>query len=132
VISLSLDNETGRLGVIDSKKTAPSGTQPRNFPGDVLISPDDRFIYVSNRGHNSVAVFAVDQDSGKLTLVDRTPCGGKFPRNLALTPSARHLFAANQKSGRVTILERDAESGRLTDTGATIEIGTPMCVKIVR
>lgn len=130
VVSLSLDNDTGRLAVIDSRNAAPSGTHPRNFPGDVLIAPDGRFVYVSNRGHNTIVVFALDQDSGRLTPVEHAPCGGKFPRQFALTPSGKHLFAANQKSNRVSILERDAQSGRLADTGKSIEIGTPMCVKI--
>lgn len=67
-----------------------------------------------------------------VTLVDHTPCGGATPRNLALTPSGRHLLSANQNADRINIFARDAATGRLADTGRSIDIGTPMCVKIVR
>jgi 6-phosphogluconolactonase len=74
---------------------------------------------------------AVDQETGSLSLVDYIPCGGATPRNLALTPSGGHLFSANQNADRISIFVRDARKGMLTDTGRGIEIGTPMCVKIV-
>nr|WP_287112774.1 beta-propeller fold lactonase family protein [Mesorhizobium sp.] len=75
---------------------------------------------------------SVDQETGTLALVDHTPCGGATPRNLALTPSGRHLLSANQNADRINIFARDAATGRLADTGRSIDIGTPMCVKIVR
>ncbi|MGX9117388.1 lactonase family protein [Mesorhizobium sp. BHbsci] len=81
------------------------------------MSPDGRFLYGSNRGHVSVAVFSVDQETGTLALVDHTPCGGATPRNLALTPSGRHLLSANQNADRINIFARDAATGRLADTG---------------
>ena len=130
VVSLALDSQTGRLDLIDTKPGAPGGHQ--NFPGDVVLSPDGRFLYLSNRSHDSnIGVFAVNEDSGKLGILEHTPCGGSWPRNIALTPSAEHLFVANEKSNRVAILSRDAASGKLTDTGKSIQIGTPKCVRIV-
>ncbi|TIT00982.1 MAG: lactonase family protein, partial [Mesorhizobium sp.] len=72
-----------------------------------------RFLYGSNRGHDSVAVFSVDQQTGTLALVDYAPCGGATPRNLALTPSGGHLFSANQNADRISIFARDAATGRL-------------------
>lgn len=132
VVSLELDNATGVFAFIDAKPAVPAEARDKNHCADIQISPDGRFVYGSNRGHDSIAIFSVDQDSGKLALVDYTPCGGSTPRNLAITPSGRHLFSANQNADRVTIFARDGATGKLTDTGRAIEVGTPMCVRIVK
>ncbi|MER9233062.1 lactonase family protein [Mesorhizobium sp. M0622] len=132
IVSLALDEALGKLTMIDSKPAVPAEARDGNHCADIQISPDGRFLYGSNRGHDSVVVFSVDQQTGKLALVDYTPCGGATPRNLALTPSGGHLFSANQNADRISIFARDAATGRLTDTGRSIEIGTPMCVRIVR
>lgn len=131
VASLSLDGSSGSLALIDVKPAVPAEARDQNHCADIQISPDGRFLYGSNRGHDSISVFAVDQQSGRLTSEGFTPCGGATPRNLCLTPSGRHLLSANQNADRISIFSRDAETGRLTDTGAAIEIGTPMCIKIV-
>jgi 6-phosphogluconolactonase len=132
VVSLALDQSSGKLSVIDAKPAVPAQARAINHCADIQISPDGRFLYGSNRGHDSVAIFSVDQQSGELNIVDFTPCGGATPRNLALTPSGRHLFSANQNADRISIFARDETSGRLTDTGQAIAIGTPMCVRITR
>lgn len=132
VVSLALDDTSGRLSVIDTKPAVPAAARDGNHCADIQISPDGRFLYGSNRGHDSVAVFSVDQQTGTLVLVDYAPCGGATPRNLALTPSGGHLFSANQNADRISIFARDAATGRLADTGRFIDVGTPMCVKIVR
>lgn len=132
VVSLALDDTSGKLTIIDTKPAVPAEARNSNHCADIQISPDGRFLYGSNRGHDSVAVFSVDQQTGTLALVDYKPCGGATPRNLALTPSGSHLFSANQNADRISIFARDAATGRLADTGRSIDIGTPMCVKIVR
>ncbi|MER8377910.1 lactonase family protein [Mesorhizobium sp. M0960] len=132
VVSLALDEASGKLTVVDSKPAVPAEARDGNHCADIQISPDGRFLYGSNRGHDSIAVFSIDQQTGRLALVDYTPCGGATPRNLALTPSGGHLFSANQNADRISIFARDAATGRLTDTGRSIGIGTPMCVRIVR
>ncbi|MER9849806.1 lactonase family protein [Mesorhizobium sp. M0106] len=132
VVSLALDEASGKLTVIDSKPAVPPEARDGNHCADIQISPDGRFLYGSNRGHDSIVVFSIDQQTGRIALVDYTPCGGATPRNLALTPSGGHLFSANQNADRISIFARDAATGRLTDTGRSIEIGTPMCVRIVR
>ncbi|RWQ64754.1 lactonase family protein [Mesorhizobium sp.] len=132
VVSLALDDVSGRLTVIDTKPAVPAEARDGNHCADIQISPDGRFLYGSNRGHDSVAVFSVDQQTAALALVDYTPCGGATPRNLALTPSGHHLFSANQNADRISIFARDMATGRLADTGRSIDVGTPMCVKIVR
>lgn len=131
VVSLALDEASGRLAIVDAKPAVPAEARAGNHCADIQISPDGRFLYGSNRGHDSIVILAVDQRTGALALVCHTPCGGSTPRNLALTPSGGHLLSANQNADRITIFARDAATGLLSDTGHAIEIGTPMCVRIV-
>lgn len=131
IVSLSLDSTTGKLSVIDAQPAVPADAREHNHCADIQMSPDGRFVYGSNRGHDSVVIFSVDQQTGRLSLVNYTPCGGSTPRNLCLTPSGGHLFSANQNADCISIFSRDAATGLLTDTGHAIKIGTPMCVKIV-
>lgn len=131
VVALTLDEETGVLDEVNALPAVPDEARDNNHCADIQISPDGRFVYGSNRGHDSICMFSVDQESGALSPLGYTPCGGATPRNLALTPSGAHLFSANQNADRVTIFRRDAASGLLADTGKAIEIGTPMCIKIV-
>jgi 6-phosphogluconolactonase len=132
VVSMALDDASGKLSIIDAKPAVPAEARDSNHCADIQISPDGRFIYGSNRGHDSVVIMEVGQQTGALDLVGYVRCGGATPRNLALTPSGGHLFSANQNADRISIFARDAASGMLTDTGRAIEIGTPMCVRIVR
>ena len=131
VASLSLDPASGNLALIDTLPAVPAEARDHNHCADIQISPDGRFVYGSNRGHDSIPIFAVDQDTGSLSFVDYAPCGGAIPRHLALTPSGDHLLSANQNADVVTIFARNAATGRLEDTGKAIRIGTPMCVRIV-
>ncbi|MBZ9738891.1 MULTISPECIES: lactonase family protein [unclassified Mesorhizobium] len=131
IISMAFDETIGKLSILDAKPAVPAEARNDNHCADIQISPDGRFVYGSNRGHDSVVVMAVDQETAGLSLVDYVPCGGATPRNLALTPSGGHLFSANQNADRISIFARDPGSGMLTDTGRVIEIGTPMCVRIV-
>jgi 6-phosphogluconolactonase len=128
--SLSIDPATGELALIATLPAVPAEARDHNHCADIQISPDGRFLYGSNRGHDSVAVVAVDQETGKLSPVAFTPCGGATPRNLGMSPSGKLLFSANQNGDVVTIFRRDAETGQLTEAGS-IPIGTPMCVRIV-
>jgi 6-phosphogluconolactonase len=131
ISSFAIDSHTGKLTAIDAHSAIDENNPAPNGSADIRISPDGRFVYGSNRGQDSIAVFEVDPASGMLSPVGIFSSGGETPRNLALTPSGRHLFCANQDSDRISIFERDDRTGRLTDTGTAIEIGTPMCVRIV-
>ncbi len=131
VASLSLDAASGALTLIDVQPAVPAEARDSNHCADIQISPDGRYLYGSNRGHDSISIFSVDQQSGRLTPQGFTPCGGATPRNLCLTPTGGHLLCANQNADRISIFSRDAATGRLTDTGRAIEVGTPMCVKMV-
>ena len=120
----------GSIAVLDVAAALPEGVS-NSHAADIHISPDGRFLYGSNRGHDSISIFAVEQESGRLTPRGHISSGGRTPRNFAMTPSGRHLLVANQDSDTIVVLARDAESGGLTDTGCRLDIGTPMCLRIV-
>ncbi|MBX2806360.1 MAG: lactonase family protein [Hyphomicrobiales bacterium] len=125
----SLSVATSRiLELVESVPTVADEAAKGNHCSDIQISPDDRFLYVANRGADVISVFAVKQDGG-LAPVESPPCGGKTPRALALSPCGGWLLSANQDSDQIAIFARDARTGRLTPGPAPIEIGTPMCIK---
>jgi 6-phosphogluconolactonase len=115
----------GRLTPGQVLKTAPSGG-PRNYPAEVLVSGDGKHVYLSNRGHDSVAHFAVD--GAGLTMVGTTAVGGKYPRHIVLDPSGSFLFAANQNSNNVTSFAVDKATGKLTPSGTALQTAIPVCV----
>ena len=93
------------------------------------MHPSGKFLYGSNRGHDTIAVFAIDEKSGKLTLRENQPTQGKTPRNFGIDPTGAFLLAANQDSDNVVVFRIDAKTGRLTPTGQSVEVGKPVCVK---
>ena len=117
----------GEMQLVQSWVTIPSGVDSHG--ADIHLSPDGAFLYCSNRGHDSIAAFGVDQENGNLSDIGYTPAGGKTPRNFTLTPDGNWLLIANQNSDCITIFLRDRSSGKLTDTGKRIEIGTPVCIR---
>ncbi len=132
IAALAFDPATGTLTPIDTQPAVPAEAAAHNHCSDIQVSPDGRFVYGANRGHDSIAAFAVDQETGRLGAPHYTPCGGSTPRHTALSPAGRLFFSANQNGDCISIFARDSETGRLTDTGKPITIGTPMCVKVVR
>lgn len=111
-----------------TQTTLPDGFSGPNATAHVLVSPDGRFVYASNRGHDSIAIFAVDAESGTLSKVAITLTGGAEPRNFALTPDGRWLLAANQNSDTIVPFRRDATTGLLERTSAPISVKTPVCI----
>ncbi|MEU6849780.1 lactonase family protein [Actinacidiphila alni] len=130
VIVCGYDPDSGTVTPGAPQPTVPAGSEPgeRNYPAEVVVSPDGAFVYVSNRGHNSVARFRAAADGGTLTLVDAVPTGGAYPRHIALGADGALLFAANQNGGSVTVFRRDAATGALTAAGAPFAAPTPVCV----
>ncbi len=89
------------------------------------MHPTGKFLYGSNRGHDSIAVYAVDQKTGKLTFVEHTPTQGRTPRHFAIDPTGRWLLAENQGSDSIVVFAIDPETGKLKPTGQTLSIGVP-------
>ncbi|MBD2767594.1 lactonase family protein [Hymenobacter sp. BT664] len=113
-------------------------TLPAHYPGpgensgaDVHVAPSGRFLYASNRGHNSIAVFAIDPHNGTLTPIQHVDTQGKTPRNFTLDPSGRLLLVANQHSNNVVAYHVDQQTGRLTPTGQAVEVPSPMFLQVV-
>jgi 6-phosphogluconolactonase len=132
VTALTYDAAAGTFQEIQSLTTLPSSYQQGDNSGaDVHVSPDGRFVYTSNRGDNSLAVFAVDGGSGRLTLVQHVSTQGKTPRNFALDPSGRVLLVANQNSGDIFTYQVDKQTGKLTPTGQSVQLPSPMFVQVV-
>lgn len=108
------DAEGGALRIGEIVDTVPPDAPTPNHPAEGLVSSDGRFLYVTNRGDNSVATFAIRQDGDALALLDTTPTGGIWPRHATLDPTERWLYVSNQRSGTVTRLPRDPDTGALS------------------
>ncbi|HTG93582.1 MAG TPA: beta-propeller fold lactonase family protein, partial [Pyrinomonadaceae bacterium] len=111
--------------------TLPETFSGASFCADVHISPNGKFLYGSNRGHNSIVVFAINPKSGQLTLVEHVSTGGDWPRNFVIDPTGTYLLAANQRSDSVVTFRIDTRTGKLTPTGQVAQIPTPVCLKIL-
>ena len=96
------------------------------------MPPSGKFLYASNRGDDSIALFAIDPTSGMLTLIEYVPTKGASPRSFEIAPGGSLLFAANEKSDNIVLFRIDQHSGRLTPTGKVLNISQPVCVKFVR
>ena len=127
ITSYAWNGSTGALTPGASVSTLPANFQGTNSTAEIAIDAAGSFVYGSNRGHDSIAVFAVTP-SGTLSLVEHTPTGGKTPRNFTIDPTGRWLVAANQESSTLTVFRRDATSGRLTAAGTPHDAPTPVCV----
>ena len=130
VTVFAFDRATGRLTRGESLPTVPDGEEPgtRNYPAEVVVSADGRFLYLSNRGHESVAWFSVEDDGAALRLVDTVSSGGSWPRHISLSPSGALLFAGNQYGNTVGVFTVDGTSGTLTPSGDPVATPSLGCV----
>jgi 6-phosphogluconolactonase len=121
----------GTLCALQSVSTLPEGFVGTNFCADIHVAPSGMYLYVSNRGHDSITVFAIDQATGYLTLVEFVPTRGKTPRNFVLDPTGPWLLVANQDSDNLVQFRVDKASGKLIATGQAFVVPNPVCVKVV-
>jgi 6-phosphogluconolactonase len=129
--AFSFNRSSGALKEIHSVSTVPGERDPKHSTAEIEVHPSGKFVYGSNRGHDSIAVFAIDDQTGKLTLVEHEPTKGKTPRNFGIDPTGAWLLAANQGSDSLWAFRIDSKTGRLTPTENSIEVGAPVCVKFV-
>jgi 6-phosphogluconolactonase len=126
------DSSEGRLTELQSISTVPADAKNDGFStAEVLVHPNGRFVYGSNRGHHTIAGFQIDEKSGKLVSIGHTPTQGKTPRNFRLTPKGDFLLAENQDSNTIFSFWIDMESGKLTATGNSISAPMPACIKFL-
>lgn len=131
IVAFAYDAAQGTLKELQTISTLPAGFSGTNFCADLHVHPAGRFVYGSNRGHDSIAVFTCDAATGRLAFVETVPTQGNWPRNFAIDPTGAFLLAANQRTDNIVTYRIDAQSGRLTPTGQVIEVPAPVCVKIV-
>jgi 6-phosphogluconolactonase len=106
--------------------TLPKGFSGRNDAAEITVHPSGKFLYTSNRGEDTIAIFSIDPAKGKLTFVARVPTGGKEPRHFAIDPGGKFLLAENQHSNNIVVFKIDAATGGLTPTGQVVEVPSPV------
>jgi len=119
----------GNLNEVQTVTTLPKDFTAADTSADIHVSPDGRFLYCSNRGHDSIAAFKIEPRTGELTFIAHESTGGKTPRNFAIDPTGAFLLAANQKSDNIVSFRLDQKSGRLRPTGHVAEVPSPVCLK---
>ncbi len=127
--SYAWDGDAGALTPVATRSTLPAGWAGENTTAEVAVHPSGRFVYGSNRGHDSIAVFAAGAD-GALSPVGIYPTGGRTPRHFAIGGDGTYLLAANQESDTITAFRIDGETGALSDMGAKVQVPSPVFVGI--
>ncbi|MGH1362770.1 MAG: lactonase family protein [Calditrichia bacterium] len=125
--SYQIDVESAEFTLQQSVPTLPADFAGENTCADLDVSPDGKFLYGTNRGHNSLVVYAIDA-SGRLSYVEHISCGGDWPRNFTMTPDGNYLLVANKKSNSIVVFKRDMVSGKLKNTGISTTVPAPVCL----
>jgi 6-phosphogluconolactonase len=131
VVVFQYDDKWGGLTEIQTISTLPDGFSRESTASEILTTPDGRFLYVANRGHNSLAIFAIDSATGKLTPLGHEPVRGENPRNFNIDPTGTFLIAVNAKPGNAVVFRINRETGLLEFTGSEIEVPNPGCVRFL-
>jgi 6-phosphogluconolactonase len=131
VTAMSYDAERGILKPVQTVTTLPEGFKGQSWTAEVQVHPSGKFLYGSNRGHNSIAVFLIDEKSGELTPAGHATDGIKVPRNFGIDPTGKYLLVANQDGDSILVFSIDPKTGALKATGAKVEVAKPVCVKFV-
>ena len=125
------DSDSGKLERIQTVSTLPAKFAGNNSTAEIRVHPSGKFVYCSNRGHDSIVVFAIDPKFGLLSYVEHQSSGGKTPRNFSLDPSGSFLLSANQNSNDVHVFKVDRKTGKLEPTGSSVGTPRPVCVRFV-
>ncbi|WP_281890139.1 lactonase family protein [Paenibacillus sp. YYML68] len=127
----SYEKESGEWTLIENVPSLPEDYNGMNIAAHIEVHPNGRYLYASNRGHNSIVVCDIDVMSGRLTVVQHASTLGDGPRHFAISPDVKLLVAANQKSGSLVTFRVDAQKGTLEPTGYSIEVPNPACVRFI-
>lgn len=118
------------LTPIQTVNTLPDDFKDKNWCADIHLSPDGKFLYGTNRGHNSIVCYQVDAITGKLTFVERQDVQGKWPRNFMIDPTGNYVLVANQETDNITVFKRDQKTGKLQLTNNEIKVSMPVCLQM--
>ena len=132
VTAFAYDRSAGTLKSLQTISTLPKDFTGTNNSAELEVHPNGKFLYASNRGHDSIAVFAIDPRTHTLTLVEHAPTQGKMPRNFAIDPTGAYLLAANQNTNNIVVFRIDQATGRLTPTGESVTTPLPVCILFLR
>jgi len=130
VSTFAYDKAKGTLSPLDTLSTLPPDAPQTGSCAEIEVHPDGNYLYVSNRGHNSLALFTIDQTKGTLTFKDTFPVGGT-PRNFKIDPTGNYVFAEGQNNGVTVVFKIDRSTGMLTKTNATLDTPAPVCLAFV-
>jgi 6-phosphogluconolactonase len=125
------DAKKGTLTELQTLSTLPADFKGYSSCAEVQIAPSGRFLYGSNRGHDSIAIYAINPKRGTLTPVGHESTRGRIPRNFVVDPSGKFLAAANQDTNNIIMFRIDQKTGKLAPTGDVAEAGTPICVRFL-
>ncbi len=128
VAAYAMEAASGALSPIQRLSMLPENHQEASSAADIHISPDGRFLYASNRGHDSIVIFDIDSETGRLTTVGHESTRGGHPRNFYIDGTGTHLFVANRDNDNIVLFERDRQSGKLRATGAEAHVPKPVCI----
>ena len=131
VTAFRYDGEKGTLEPIQTITTLPEDFEGVTHTAEVRVHPSGRFLYGSNRGHDSIAIFTIDQETGRLTAQGQEPTRGKTPRNFEIDPTGTWLLAANQDSDSVVVFRIDSQTGALEANGQTADVPMPVCIRML-
>ena len=129
VAAYEVDKTNGALRYVERGNMLPDDFTGKNTAADIQVSPDGKFLYASNRGHNSLAVFAIDQKSGKLDFVEHNDTQGKRPRNLLIDQKGSYVFVANRDSDNVVVFERNPNTGSIEYSGEKVTVPAAVCIQ---
>ena len=128
ITAFDFDETSGVLTPTRTVSTLPPDFAGKSSGAEIRVSDDGLFLYASNRGHDSIAIFSIDQGTGELTALGHESTRGKTPRHFNIDPSGKFLIVANQNSNNVTVFAIDPSTGQLSHTGNTVEVPKPVCV----
>ena len=131
VTSYNYDAQRGALTEIATVPTLPADYSETSHTADIHVSPSGEFVYGSNRGHDSIAIFRTDGDTGKLAFVGHQSTQGEVPRNFAIDPTGTFLLAANQNTDTIVTFRIDGRTGELSPTGEVTQVPAPVCIKMI-
>ena len=132
ITSFTYDQSSGTLREVLTVSALPEEFDAENTCSDIHVAPSGAFVYGSNRGHDSIVIFAVSQNTGELTLVGHESTRGETPRGFAIDPTENFLLAANQDTDTVVSFRIDPQTGGLSSTGHVVEVPSPVCVKMIQ
>lgn len=131
ITSLEYDDKRGTLREIQTVSTLPAYVSGANSGADIHVSPGGKFLYGSNRGHDSIAAYQINEETGRLDFIERAWTQGRTPRNFAIDPTGKFLLAANQNSGSIVTFRIDEKTGKLQPTGNKANVPSPVCLKLI-